>query len=220
MLVMNRLMDMNSPLMQFLSRVGDLIILNLLTLLFSIPVITVGAAVTALHVSMEKLRKDDGTLFKNYVSAFQSNFLQATGIWLVLVFFGAIASFGVLSYTFGYRPEGLNVSPLLIVCLVFFVLWLFAVSWAFPLQARFSNTVFGTLKNALICSIAFFPRTLVIVVINALPFVLMTGNSAIFLTAMILWAMLYFSVGAWLISSLLRVPFRKLAPELELEDLP
>lgn len=217
---MNRLMDMNSPLMQFLSRVGDMILLNLLTLLFSIPLFTVGAAITALHVALEKLRKDEGTLFRNFFNAFKSNFLQATGLWLILVLFGAIAAFGILSYTFGYRPEGMNVSAPLIICLIFFVLWLFTISWAFPLQAKFSNTIFGTLKNALICSIAFIPRTLVIVIINILPFVLLTGNSTIFLAAMILWAMLYFGIGAWLIASLLRTPFQKLAPELELDDIP
>lgn len=217
---MNRLLDMNSPMMQFLSRMGDVILLNLLTLLCSIPIVTVGAAVTALHVALDKLKKDEGRLFPNFFNAFKANFLQSTALWLILVFFGAISAFGIFSYTFGYRPEGMNVSAPLIVCLIFFVLWLFTLSWTFPLQARFSNTVFGTLKNALICSIAFFPRTLVIVIINVLPFLLLTGNSAIFLTAMILWVMLYFGIGAWLITSLLRVPFQKLAPELELENLP
>ncbi len=217
--MMNRLMDMNSPLMQFLSRIGDVIFLNLLTLLCCIPIVTIGASVTALHVSLEKLRKDEGHLLKNFFTAFKSNFLQATALWLILLVFGAMAVFGILSYTFGNVPEGMNVATPLIMCIILFVLWLFVVSWVFPLQARFSNTVIGTLRNALVCSIAFIPRTIVMVVANILPFLLLTGNSAIFLTAMILWTLLYFGLVAWLISSLLRKPFMKLAPELEFDNI-
>lgn len=38
-----------SPIMSFLGRVADLVWLNLLTLICCIPVVTAGAALTALH---------------------------------------------------------------------------------------------------------------------------------------------------------------------------
>jgi len=41
--------SINSPVIQFLAKVGDLIILNILTLILSLPIVTIGAATTALH---------------------------------------------------------------------------------------------------------------------------------------------------------------------------
>ena len=80
--------------MRALSRVADLMILNFLTLVCSIPVITAGAALTALHYSCLKMvRDEDSYLIKAYFKSFRENFRQATIIWvLLLLAVGAIAA--------------------------------------------------------------------------------------------------------------------------------
>ena len=66
--------NLDSPLMQKLSLLWDLIVLNVLTLIFCTPVITAGAAITALYDAAWRLRTHQGTLLKNYWKAFTSNF--------------------------------------------------------------------------------------------------------------------------------------------------
>ena len=57
-----------------MGKVADMIILNLLTLVLSIPIVTFGAAYTAkYYVSMKIVRGDEGTLFKPYFKAFKEN---------------------------------------------------------------------------------------------------------------------------------------------------
>ena len=58
---MNRLFNLDSPIMVFLGKVGDLIWLNVLTMICCIPIVTVGASITALHyVSIKMVRNEEG----------------------------------------------------------------------------------------------------------------------------------------------------------------
>ena len=46
---MNRLFNIDNPVMQFLSKMFDLIVLNLIFILSCIPIITIGASISALY---------------------------------------------------------------------------------------------------------------------------------------------------------------------------
>lgn len=46
---MGRFFDLDSPLMSALNKLADLIILNILVIICSLPVFTIGASMTALH---------------------------------------------------------------------------------------------------------------------------------------------------------------------------
>ena len=72
--------------MNFLSTVADLIILNLLTILCSLPVITAGAAITAKYYVAMKIIKGEGTgVIVPYFKSFKRNFKQSTIVWLILI---------------------------------------------------------------------------------------------------------------------------------------
>ena len=73
-----------SPVMQFIGKVADFILLNLLTIVCSLPIITFGAAYTAkYYVSMKIVRGEEGTLFKSYFKSFKENFKQSTIISII-----------------------------------------------------------------------------------------------------------------------------------------
>jgi uncharacterized membrane protein YesL len=149
--------------MRALSRVADLMILNFLTLVCSIPVITAGAALTALHYSCLKMvRDEDSYLIKAYFKSFRENFRQATIIWvLLLLAVGAIAAdiaimyYSVMEFPFIIRLAILLVS-LMILCTSMYV---------FPMQAKFANPVRRTIKNAFMTSMIQFPKTLLMVLL-------------------------------------------------------
>ena len=68
-----------SPFQGFLNKVTDLLILNLVTLLLCLPVITAGAALTAMHyVLLKMVRGEEGYIVKSFFRAFKREFRQAT----------------------------------------------------------------------------------------------------------------------------------------------
>ena len=93
---MGRLFNLDSPLMSGLSKVADLIWLNILAFIFCIPVVTIGASITALnYVALKMVRNEDGYVTRAFFKSFKQNFKQATIIWLImLLIFGVIIGGG------------------------------------------------------------------------------------------------------------------------------
>ena len=97
---MGRFFNLDSPVMVFLSKMADLMILNLLTLLLCIPIITAGDAITALYYMTIKIVKgEEGYIVRGYFKSFKENFKQATLIWLMVLVLGIvlIGDFMILS---------------------------------------------------------------------------------------------------------------------------
>lgn len=70
-------------IIRILTRIFDLILLNILWLLTSIPVVTLGAATAALYsVLLSAAEKKEGYIVRDYWKAFRRNFKQSTIVWL------------------------------------------------------------------------------------------------------------------------------------------
>lgn len=151
---MNWLFDMDNPVMRTLSTAADLIILNLLTLLCCLPVLTMGAALTALNAAAIKiLRGEETAPVKDYFRAFRENFKKGTVLGLVFTLVCGILAADFLAaqtYIPALRP--------VIAAMALLVLTL--GQYAFALLARYENTLRGTVKNALLLAVGYFPKTL------------------------------------------------------------
>ena len=91
--------SLDSKFMQVMSRVADLIILNVIYLVTCLPVVTIGAASTALYTVCFRLGTDrEGSLVKGYFRAFRDEFRQATLIWLFLLLFGAASCVNIILF--------------------------------------------------------------------------------------------------------------------------
>ena len=82
--------SVDNPVWRFIRKIGYLWILNILWVVTSLPLVTVGASTTALIFACMKLRDDEGYPVRNYFRSFKDNFRQATVIWLIYVLFGAV----------------------------------------------------------------------------------------------------------------------------------
>ncbi|MCH5256726.1 MAG: YesL family protein [Lachnospiraceae bacterium] len=172
---MNRLFDIEGPVIQFLNRVADLMILNFLVILCCIPIITAGAAFTAMHYVLLKIvRKEEGYLLKGFFKSFKENFKQATLIWLgILVVAGLYA---VDFYIFRNMDVEFSRYFIILFLALAFVFILTAL-YAFPLLSRFNNSIKNILKNAVSIAILYFPKSLIMVVIYVMPFALVYLSS-------------------------------------------
>lgn len=156
----------DSPIMSFLSKVADLFILNALTLIFSIPLVTIGAATTAAHFAALKIHRDEGHVFRNFWKSFKENLKQSTGIWLIFVAycFLAITSFRIASQMGGKMAA---VIQGVVMATLIFTAFLYA--WVMPLQSKFYNSIRATFKNAFYMSFKYIFRTVLMVILNAVP---------------------------------------------------
>lgn len=198
--------------MRFMSRLADLILLNLLFLITSLPLVTIGASSTAMFAACFRMDTDrEERLIRDYFCTFRAEFKTGTLLWLlvVLCFSGPAASAVLFSGLTG--PLRYARIP----CAALALLSLMMLGYVFPLQSMFKNTPRETLKNAFLLSIAHFPRSLVITAITVLPLVLLILEPILFLQMGFLWAVLYFSAGTYCITKLLRKVF---APYLTCEE--
>ena len=151
---MNWLFDADKPLMRALSIIADLMILNILTILCSLPILTAGAAITSMfHVAIRVIRNEDGAMLKDYFGAFRSNFKKATVLWLILL---AAALILYVDYIAAELFIPVMCAGICAVAVVVLVIALYT----FALLARYENTLRGTLKNAAVLAVGYFPRTL------------------------------------------------------------
>ncbi len=162
---MGGLFNYDGPVVSFLNRLADLVILNLIFLLCCIPIFTIGASLTALStMTMKMVKKEEGYIARGFFAAFKRNFRQATIIWMILFILGSIffADFWVLRAVTAASP----VLPVIHgVLILLFVLFLMEFLYVFPVLAKFDNTIKNTMKNAILMSIRHLPWTLALIII-------------------------------------------------------
>lgn len=204
---MGKFFDMDSPFMRFMSRIGDLLFLNVIMIICCIPIVTAGAAFTAMHyVLLKMVRKEEGYLIRGFFKSFKQNFKQATIIWLLmlLVIGVFVGDFFIFSYS------GIEFSR--IFTILFFavaVIILMGAVYIFPILARFDNTIKNTIRNAFSMAVINLPKTILMVLLLFLPFVIM------YLSAYATFFVIMFgiSVPAYASAYLYSDVFRKFEPE-------
>lgn len=155
-----------------LNKTVDCVWLSILWILCSLPIITSGAASTALYYSIQKsIRNDRGYPTTSFFSSFKKNFKQCTKIWSVMVLLYALLGFDYyimkrlinLGESIGYLHKAF------LVFIIFITLWGFYI---FPYIARFENTIRETLANTLYMAVRNIHWTLTIAALFAFSFVL------------------------------------------------
>ena len=150
-----------------LSFLGDIVILNLLFLVCSVPVVTIGAAATACYAGVGRTlqKRETGLVFRAFFADFRATFRQATAGWLLELLVLAVLAGDLWFAVVFSEPDN---TFFLIFAIVVGAVVLLASLWFYPLVARFQNTLGGQLKNSFLLAFAQFPRTLLALLIWAL----------------------------------------------------
>lgn len=186
-----------------------MLILNFLMIICCIPLITVGAAYTALHYVLLKIVRDrEGYLIRGFFKSFLLNFRQATLIWLLMLLVIAVYVGDVLIFNY----SGIVFPKVVVIAvLAIAILLLMMAVYVFPLQARFENSIKNTLKNAMMLSLINLPKTILMIACYAIPLVICYYSTYAFLF-FILFGISVPAYGAtWIYSGI----FKKLEPETE-----
>lgn len=206
---MHNLFHYENPFIQFLVRVGDLMILNLLFILCSLPVVTLGASLTALHrVTQNMLFEQEEPLLKAFFRAFRQNFRQSTLAWLVeLVVIVSLVCDVLL--VMAYFDGGLAKAMYILVA-VLAILVAGVFSYLMPLIARYENGMRQQVNNAVVLAIIKLPKTVLLTLLNLLPVILLLISVPVFVQTLIFWVIIGFAFVSFLTSSILKPVFQQL----------
>lgn len=206
---MSKFFNLDSPLMRFLTKLADLMILNLLFLASSIPVFTIGAAWTSLYyVALKMVKDEESGIIRSYFHSFKQNFRQATILWLGVLAVAAILVLDlmILSRIDSPVAAAMNAGIGIIGIFVFLVL-----QYLFPLLAKFDASTLQTLKNAVILAVAHLPRTLLMAFCAVGAVIITLYNAYTLAFGIPFWILLGFGVMAFSNSSILTKVFDGLA---------
>lgn len=199
--------------MQFLNNMADLIILNIVFLISCIPLITIGASISALHyVCLKMVRGESPYVWAGFLKGFTSSFKQGTIIWLA---FAAIAAFiGIdhrilnseSSALFSVMKVSLGVVTALLSCIFIYI---------FPIISHFKCTTRQAVKNALFMTIGHLPYTILLAAMYSLIIFLCTLNEKLLAMILMISVICGFSVVAFTACIIFDRIFRKYEPERE-----
>ena len=85
---MNGIFSLEGSLMKALDKIFNLLVLSCMWLLFSLPIVTIGASTTALYDAVYRyVRKEEGYIWNTWWKSFKGNFKRSTMVWIPFLFF-------------------------------------------------------------------------------------------------------------------------------------
>ena len=195
---MGRFFRYDSPIMIGLGRILDFIFLSVLWIVCCIPIITIVPSTAALYYVMLKIaRKEEIRPFFGFFHALKDNMKQ--GSILTLVFIAV-----VILLVFDYRIMSMHAEAIgSVLKAVFLLLTILAAAvmlYTFPLQAQFSNSVFRTLKNAILLALVKLPNTALLLLLHSIPAWAVLVAPEIVWKTLPLWLLLFPAAVAYLSS--------------------
>ena len=205
---MGKLFDYDHPFLRLLSRIADLFVLNLMTLVLCLPIITIGASITAAHYTALKLHRGENYVMPNFWKSFKENFKQSTIIWTIFALFFVVEYLAFITLSNGTSETDLTMQGVIVATGVFGVCFML---WVFPLQSKFVNKIPKTIYTSFIMTFKHIIRTVLLLAVFVLPFLLPAEGFPVIL-------LFGFSVPIYLSAMIYNKPFKKME-KIVLESL-
>lgn len=210
---MAKIFSEDSKLMAFLAGVCDFLLLGFLWLLFSVPVVTIGASTTAAYYTMVKgIRKKRGYIWKNFWKSFKMNFVPATILWVLSVALDFLFAFNIY-YSFNFIA-GYVAYALMAVYALILILLVMTQMYLFPVLSRFNMKLKEIMKTCFFLGIKHLPFTVIMIVIFAGELLAIYASVLAYPLGMILIG----SVFSFLMSLPMEVILKKYSPAYDEDD--
>lgn len=151
--------------MRALSTLASLVLLNLLWFLCSLPLFTIGSAISALYDCVFRLDRGESAGWKAFFQSFRTNFRRSTVLWLIV-----LLVFGILCLDF--HAMLVNAWPMRSFLLA--GIPAVAIFAAIPLPYLFLPSqiegLFTSIRSSFLLSIRYLPRTIMILALWLIPF--------------------------------------------------
>lgn len=157
---MRNMFSSNSGFSRFMNRISDLFILNILWIICSIPIITIGASTTALYsVDLKLLDNEEGYIIKSFFKAFKENFKKSTILWLFIILISIILGTNLVFWL----KCNLSISYFTLP-FIFFSLFIFLLvtPYIFPLLTKTKCSIINIIKYCFFVSLKNLPYSMII----------------------------------------------------------
>lgn len=149
----------------YLSKFIDMVVLNIIFVISCIPIITIGAACTAMYYTCVKvIRRDRGKIWQEYKHSFLDNFGTSLGVWIPMIAVEFVM--GGLTYYLLIMGHGAGCAALIGILMAGFLFVLAIMIYAFAVLSRFTVTAAGAVKNAVIMSVSHGGETVYLLVMT------------------------------------------------------
>lgn len=143
---MDRQNKLKTSLLTFLHNLFDLMILNWLWLICSLPVITMGAATCGLYTAVMKIAKGESAHpAKDFFHGFKTNWKAGLLLELAAAVVLVVAAGDVW---FALAQTGALRTLYLVIAMILGTIWLNLICYTFALQAMFENPLKTQILNA------------------------------------------------------------------------
>lgn len=130
----------------------DLVLLNILWLVCSLPVVTIGASTAALHTVARKMAAGEPyTVWSGFWQGFKENWKQGTAVTVIL---GLVMLVCLADFTIGVSNPGTIGMVCQIVGALGMIAAVFTLTMAYPLLTRYRMRLSTVLRNALLLSLS------------------------------------------------------------------
>lgn len=168
---MDNLFEYDNKFFEVLGKITDIIILNLLCIISCLPIITIGASVTATYfVALQMVRNEETYIIREFIKGFKENFIFSTKVWSIILIIGLVLSFDFYISRL-ILNEYMRITLQFILTIVS-IIFIFLLTYVFPIISKFENTIKNTMINSILISIQHLPKTIFMVFINLSPIIL------------------------------------------------
>ena len=157
----------DNDIWRFVGRLADIMVLNLLWIVCSLPIVTFGISTTALYYCTLKIVKDeDDGNFRMFFRSFKRNWKEGLIIWLILLPVLGILLLDHRFFTVLFQNHAVLRFLLQGITDALILLWIFVFLYVWPLLSRFENSWQKVMLHALLMSIHHLPYTLGILALD------------------------------------------------------
>lgn len=157
----------DNDIWRFVGRLADIMVLNLLWIVCSLPIVTFGISTTALYYCTLKIVKDeDDGNFRMFFRSFKRNWKEGLIIWMILLPILGILILDHRFFTVLFQNHSVLRFVLRGITDALILLWIFVFLYVWPLLSRFENSWQKVMIHALLMSIHHLPYTLGILVLD------------------------------------------------------
>ena len=180
---------------RFFGTLGDIIIVNILFILCSIPIVTMGASMSAMYFTLLKKQRtgENGGVVKLFFKGFK----QSTISWLLFLLISFIFTLDFNLFGKGGPQEN---KLMYYTSVVLMILTCFIAIYLFPVISAFKNTLKNLLLQSIYLAAKNFIFTIVIMVLYTLPAYVLLSSTQVFMVGIFVFIVCGFGLIAYVSS--------------------
>lgn len=199
-------LNIENPFFEMMGRLGDIMIVNILFLVCSLPVVTAGTSVTAMYHTFQEMADGRGTsAVKGFFGAWKKYRKQSFSLWLVMLAAGALLVFDLLFLGRAGQDGPWSMVSIGIGCLL--LLWEMIFAYLFPVLPEMAEEGIrgkAVFQRSLYLAAGHFPVTALMILLNIIPAACMAASPFVMALAVPVYMVVGFGLTGYLNTWLLR----------------